>query len=154
MSPPTAPSPTGRFSRGGSSLRLSFESGVIEFRGSDGTIEAQKRADLIWFVALGRNRPTVAQFDVALPDATADDQVRYLVELLASSKEARTSLVAANTSLLECSKGAYGDYPDEIIAIDQVTSNRVELLAAFASASVDLIPDGPLLLEELRISIR
>ncbi|HMR48839.1 MAG TPA: hypothetical protein PKE40_06145 [Arachnia sp.] len=139
---------------GGGALRLSFESGVVEFLRPDETIEAQKRVDLIWFVALGRNRPTVAQFDVALPDATADDQARYLAELLASSKEARTSLVAANTSLLECRKGTYGDYSDEIIAIDQVTSNRAELLAAFVSAPVDLIPDGPVLLEELRISIR
>lgn len=143
----------GRLSDGGT-MSLSFESGVFEIVAQDGAIEMQTRSDLIWFVALGQWRPSAGQFDVTLPDATAEGQVRYLTELLASSKSARSSLVEANTSLRECSKGPDGDYADEIVAIDKVTRNRAELLSALAAAPVDLVPEGQALLEELRVSIR
>lgn len=139
---------------GGGSLRLAFDLGTYEVLDGAGEIAVQGRADLIWFVALGRNQPATGQFDVPLPDATAQGQVGYLAELLARSKEARSSLVAANTALLECSKGPAGDYTDEISMIDAVTSNRASLLAALASAPVDLVPDGQVLLGELRVAIR
>ena len=137
----------------GRRLRFSFDSGLFEVTDGNGHIVSQQRLDVVWFVAFGRQRPQTGRFDVALPDATAEDQVRYLAELLTRSRAARSSLVTANTALLECRQGQAGDYSAEVTAIDEVTLNRAQLLSAFASAPVDLVPDGPLLLEELRVAI-
>lgn len=138
----------------GGKVWLTYSPGTAGVSASDGSISQQSQVGIIWFVALGVARAQSGSFGVAPPQHTAADQVRYLAELLAKSKTARKSLASSVETLNACSKGSSGDYSSEIAAIDGVTRNREMMVQALAAAPVDLVPDGPVLLGELKVAIQ
>jgi hypothetical protein len=124
-------------------------------------ISVQRSVGEIWFVLIdgseGRGSsaapPTTGPYGVALPADTAEDQVRYLADLLAASAEARASLGPATQAVAACTRGR-GGYDAEVATIKSAAENRQTLLDALATAPVDRVPDGTMLVSELRTALR
>ncbi|GAA1320577.1 hypothetical protein ACFSWE_04750 [Leucobacter albus] len=144
----------------GSRIVLDYDLGTLSVvDGSGKTTLAQERFVRYIFVPLGSQLRTLADtagtsgaFDVSSPDDTAEDQVRYLIEVLERAYEGRALVKSALPKLQNCTASA-GGYADSVTAMEQVRDNRAKLLAALDAMPVDLIPDGPALLDDLREAI-
>ena len=88
-------------------------------------------------------------YGVQAPDSTAKDQVRYLTQILQKSMTGRSNLNRAVTQVRTCTNLA-----EAITAMNSVTANREELLAALDSTPVDLVPDGSALVAKLRTALQ
>lgn len=132
----------------GSSGWLSWAPATAGWSGPDGAVTSQESVGVIWFVDLGGARATEGSFGVRAPDATADDQVRYLSAILEKSAATRADLASAVVAVRSCKKGA-GGYAHEVEVIDAVTLNRRDLLEAVRAAPVDKVPQGAALVSEL-----
>lgn len=83
-------------------------------------------------------------YGVAAPKATAEDQVRYLVQILQKSEQGRAAVGGLVANLLRCSVTS----PD-VATAQSVVANRQQLVDALTSTPVDQIPGGPQLIAEL-----
>lgn len=131
------------------SSQLSFSPATLRSEDTFGSIQFQSSVLMIYFVDLGYSAPAEGQgaFELAAPGDTAEDQVRYLAELLETSYEGRAQLQGAVAAVDDCtSAAAVRNAVDEIAA---VRDNRAYLLSALASAPVDQVPEGVMLLNEL-----
>lgn len=84
-------------------------------------------------------------YGVAAPDVNAEDQVRYLTEILEKSAVGRADLNQAVSQVRSCN-----DVPGAIRTLQGVTENREELLEALDSTPVDAVPGGIQLVSQLR----
>lgn len=84
-------------------------------------------------------------YGVAAPKATADDQVRYLVQILQKSEQGRAAVGGLVANLLRCSVTN-----TDVTTAQSVVANRQELVDALTSTPVDQIPGGPQLIAELK----
>lgn len=155
---PTSYRYTAQFSDGSSGW-LNHTPGVFGHTGSSGQILTQRSVGQIWFVTLDggssapSSAPSTGPFGVPLPQATAEDQVRYLSALLQKSAAARKALQPAVIAVRECENGSNGDYSSQVSTISSVTDNRKELLSALETAPVDKVPNGTALVSELRTAL-
>jgi len=83
-------------------------------------------------------------YGVAAPQATADDQVRYLVQILQKSQQGRAAVGGLVANLLRCSVG-----DADVATARSVVANRQELVDALGSTPVDAVPGGSRLISEL-----
>ena len=134
----------------GSSAWAEHTPSVLGVRDPSGVTSAQQSVTRIYFVELGAGGEAqgVGAYDVAPPAHTAEDQVRYLSEILAKSQAARAALSPAVVTVRDCLSPT-GDYSAEIAVMADVRDNRAELSLAVQSAPVDLVPQGALLVDEL-----
>jgi hypothetical protein len=88
-------------------------------------------------------------YDVVAPQDTAEDQVRYLVEILEKSAAGRAQLQPAIDAV-----GACRDVSGQVAVLEGVAQNRRDLLAALDSTPVDKVPDGPALVGLLRAALQ
>lgn len=155
---PTSYRYTAQFSDGTSGW-LNHTPGVFGHTSGSGQILTQRSVGQIWFVALDSgstapaSAPSTGPFGVPLPQATAEDQVRYLSALLQKSAAARKALQPAVIAVRECENGSNGDYSSQVSTISSVTDNRKELLSALETAPVDKVPNGTALVSELRTAL-
>lgn len=84
-------------------------------------------------------------YGVAAPKATADDEVRYLVQILQKSQQGRAAVGGLVVDLLRCSVSS-----TEVTTAQSVVSNRQELIDALATTPVDRVPSGARLIAELK----
>ena len=87
-------------------------------------------------------------YNVPAPQASAQDQVRYLVDILNRSKNARTALGPASQNVMNCK-----NLSSAVSQIDGITQNRRDLLAALDSTPVDLISGGSQIVAQLRSAL-
>lgn len=129
--------------------RLSFAPATLRVMDGTGSIASQSSVLAIFFVNLGYSAPAegAGAFDLDAPNDTAEDQVRYLAELLETSYEGRAQLQGAVAAVEDCTSPAEVERGVEEIA--NVRDNRAYLLSALTSAPVDKVPDGVLLLNTL-----
>lgn len=127
---------------------------TVHAKGSSKLLE-QGRFIRYIFVELGdrvRTAEDVARetgvFGVQTPEQTAEDQVRYMVEVLERAYEGRALVKEALPKLTSCSASA-GGYGDTVEAMRAVRDNRAALLDSLSSMPVDQIPEGNLLLDDL-----
>lgn len=145
----------------GSKLTLDYTTGTATLRDgkTDSTVEEQHRFIRYVFVPIGTEVRGIKDsagrsgaFDVSTPEETAEDQVRYMVEVLERSYEGRALVKTALPKLQGCTAGA-GGYVDSIEAMETVRDNRATLLAALDAMPVDKIPEGKELLADLSEAI-
>ena len=137
----------------GDEMRLDYSPATFGQTDAAGNTVLQESVLLIFFVNLssGANQQNQGAYGLRAPDDTAEDQVRYLAELLATSYEGRAALGEALGSILDCSKGATRDA--DIRTLESVRDNREYLLTALAGAPVDKVPQGVKLVDELTASL-
>lgn len=145
----------------GSKLTLDYLLGMATMRDSDtsSTVSEQQRFVRYVFVPMGegvRAAEEIANetgaFDVKAPKATAEDQIRYMIEVLEKAYAGRAMLKDALPKLAGCTAGP-GGYADTVAAMQAVRDNRAELLAALDAMPVDKIPEGKQLLADLTEAI-
>lgn len=145
----------------GSKLTLDYKIGTATLR--DGAtrslVNEQLRFVRYVFVPMGAGVRGIAEssdetgaFDVRAPKSTADDQIRYMIEVLEKAYQGRAMLKDALPKLAGCSAGP-GGYSDTIAAMQAVRDNRAELLQALDAMPVDKIPEGKQLLADLTEAI-
>lgn len=149
---------------GGQRLCAYASPATVELIGGDGTGtdgaggdgagggRLQYSLDSSWTVGVGAGGAGQGQgaYGVDNPEATAADQVRYLSEILDRSAAARSDLITAVESLLACEGTSF---VGEILAIEAVTQNRRDLLAALDAAPVDRIDNGGDVISQLSESL-
>lgn len=142
--------------RSGDHVTIDYDIGTAIRRDatSHKTVEQQRFVRYI-FVPLGEKVRTVNEtsqedgaFDVQAPDDTADDQVRYMIEVLEKAYDGRALVKDALPKLEQCTASA-GGYGDTVTAMKTVRDNRSELLSALDAMPVDKIPEGSALLDDL-----
>ena len=123
------------------------------------TVSEQQRFVRYVFVPMGEGVRAAEEtanetgaFDVKAPEATAEDQIRYMIEVLEKAYAGRAMLKDALPKLAGCTAGP-GGYADTIAAMQAVRDNRAELLAALDAMPVDKIPEGKQLLADLTEAI-
>ena len=145
---------------GGDRVTLDYDIGTAVRRDSveRKTIEQQRFVRYV-FVPLGESVRTVTDtaqedgaFDVQAPDDTADDQVRYMIEVLEKAYAGRALVKDALPKLEYCTASA-GGYSDTVSAMEAVRDNRAELLSSLDAMPVDRIPEGSALLDDLYAAI-
>lgn len=87
-------------------------------------------------------------YGVNAPKKSAQDQVRYLKEILEKSAKGRASLEGAVNQVRSCT-----NVSQALATFKSVTANREELLKALDSTPVDQIPGGTTLASQLRHAI-
>lgn len=141
---------------GGDRVTLDYDIGTAVRRDSVDrkTIEQQRFVRYI-FVPMGETVRTMTDasqqdgaFDVQAPDDTADDQVRYMIEVLEKAYAGRALVKDALPKLEYCTASA-GGYSDTVSAMKAVRDNRAELLSSLDAMPVDKIPEGSALLDDL-----
>ncbi|MHA3724679.1 variant leucine-rich repeat-containing protein [Leucobacter sp. HY1910] len=141
---------------GGDRVTLDYDIGTAVRRdsGDRKTIDQQRFVRYI-FVPLGEKVRTVGDasrgdgaFDVQAPEDTAEDQVRYMIEVLEKAYSGRALVKDALPKLQYCTASA-GGYSDTVSAMQTVRDNRAELLSALDAMPVDKIPEGSALLDDL-----
>lgn len=134
--------------------QLTFSPATFSMTDGSDAIAAQSAVLIVFFVDLGYSAPAEGSgaFDLDAPADTADDQVRYLAELLETSYEGRAQLQGAVAAIETCSSPAA--VKQGVKEVEDVRDNRAYLLSALASAPVDQVPDGVRLLNELVKSIQ
>ncbi|KAM9861765.1 hypothetical protein ACI1US_02351 [Leucobacter sp. BZR 635] len=145
----------------GSVLTLDYDIGTLTVRDSAGEKTAdQQRLVRYIFVLLGSDVRTVEDvskeagaFSVQAPGETAEDQVRYMIEVLEKAYAGRALVKDALPKLEHCTAPA-GGYGDSIATMQAVRENRAELLEALDAMPIDRIPQGQRLLDELVDAIR
>ncbi len=145
---------------GGDRVTLDYDIGTAVRRDSveRKTIEQQRFVRYV-FVPLGESVRTVTDtaqedgaFDVQAPDDTADDQVRYMIEVLEKAYAGRALVKDALPKLEYCTASA-GGYSDTVSAMEAVRDNRAELLSSLDAMPVDRVPEGSALLDDLYAAI-
>lgn len=139
---------------------LDYEIGTLTVRDPvTRTTVAQHRLDRYVFLPMGTEVQTTADaaqnlgaFGVQAPTATAEDQVRYMIQVLETAYQGRELVKQALPKLQSCAAGP-GGYTDTIAQMEAVRDNRSSLLQALDAMPVDLIPEGQLLLDDLRQGI-
>lgn len=139
---------------------LDYEIGTITVRDPVArTTVAQHRLDRYVFMPKGTDVRTTADaaqnagaFGVQAPTATAEDQVRYMIQVLEIAYQGREIVKQALPKLQACSAGP-GGYADTIAQMEALRDNRATVLQALDAMPVDLIPEGQLLLDDLRQGI-
>ena len=126
---------------------------VLGIKDPAGATTTQTSVIRIFFVTLGESGEAqgLGAYQVQAPEHTAEDQVRYFSEILASSAAARSTLGPAVGSVRDCT--SVSGYVDEINTIAAVRDNRAELLLAIGAAPVDLVPEGTALVNELAAAL-
>lgn len=146
---------------GGNKLTLDYDLGTLTVRDEADvkTVEQQRTVRYI-FVPLGERIRTVddssegeGTFSVQKPKDTAEDQIRYMIQVLEKAYDGRALVKDALPKLQYCTASA-GGYTDTVAAMKAVRDNRAELLEALASMPVDKIPEGEALLDDLTEAIR
>lgn len=137
----------------GTIIWLSAVNGVMGF--SDETGSAVEQAQLVryYFVNLtpGSDGQRQGAYGVVTPKNTAEDQVRYLSEIIARSEEARAALGPAVDRIYDCD---FSQISTDIDTIRGVRDNRSELISALAATPVDKIPGGTRLVNQLTAALR
>lgn len=145
----------------GSRLTLDYTTATVTQRADEtsSNVQQQQRFVRYVFVPIDTSVRTAADasnesgaFDVKTPEATAQDQVRYMVEVLEKAYEGRAMVKEALPKLIGC-KASAGGYQDSIKAMKAVRDNRAELLQALEAMPVDKIPEGTQLLADLTEAI-
>lgn len=145
----------------GSKLTLDYTIGTATLRDGETNSEVKEQQRFIRyvFVPLGGQLRGVddssgetGAFDVRAPKSTAEDQVRYMVEVLEKAYEGRAMVKDALPKLAGCAAGP-GGYADTVAAMKAVRDNRAELLQALDAMPVDKIPEGKQLLADLSEAI-
>ncbi|MBP1324947.1 hypothetical protein JOF28_000179 [Leucobacter exalbidus] len=140
----------------GDHITLDYEIGTMVRRDSANhkTLDQQRFVQYV-FVPMGESVRTVQEtsqqdgaFNVQAPEDTAQDQVRYMIEVLEKAYSGRALLKDALPKLQYCTASA-GGYSDTVSAMEAVRDNRSELLSALDAMPVDKIPDGNALLDDL-----
>lgn len=145
----------------GSQLTLDYKIGTATLR--DGATHAAVNEQLRFvryvFVPMGTQVRGIADaaaesgaFNVKAPKSTAEDQIRYMIEVLEKAYEGRAMLKDALPKLAGCTAGP-GGYADTVAAMKAVRDNRAELLQALDAMPVDKIPEGKQLLADLTEAI-
>jgi len=145
----------------GSQLTLDYKIGTATLR--DGTthtaVNEQLRFIRYVFVSMGTSVRGIddaaaesGAFNVKAPESTAEDQIRYMIEVLEKAYEGRAMLKDALPKLAGCTAGP-GGYADTVAAMKAVRDNRAELLQALDAMPVDKIPEGKQLLADLTEAI-
>jgi len=88
-------------------------------------------------------------YDVAAPQDTAQDQVRYLVDILNKSKAQRAAIGAASQDVMNCT-----NLSSAVSQINGIAKNRQDLVAALSSTPVDQIPGGVDIVAKLRVALQ
>lgn len=122
---------------------------VISLTASDGTLTQRSVADN-WFAGIGGGGvgEGTGSYNEPAPDDTASDQVRYLLGILNKSAAARHRLNPAVAKVSGCRQ--VGSAVATIAAVGQ---NRRDLLDSLDSTPVDQIPDGTVLVTQLRAAL-
>ncbi|GAA1324945.1 hypothetical protein GCM10020360_16300 [Nonlabens tegetincola] len=144
----------------GGVLTLDYDIGTVTVRAEAGarTTEQQRLVRYI-FVVLGEAVRTVEDaanhdgaFEVQAPADTAEDQIRYMIEVLEKAYAGRALVKDALPKLQQCTAAA-GGYGDSVATMQAVRDNRAELLDALGAMPVDRIPRGQELLDHLSAAI-
>ncbi|MHA3684984.1 variant leucine-rich repeat-containing protein [Leucobacter sp. HY1908] len=145
---------------GGDKVTLDYDIGTAVRRdaGDRKTVDQHRFVRYI-FVPLGEKVRTIRDasqeggaFDVQAPEDTAEDQVRYMIEVLEKAYSGRALVKDALPKLQYCTASA-GGYGDTVAAMEAVRDNRGELLEALDAMPVDKIPEGSALLDDLYVAI-
>jgi len=122
-------------------------------------VNEQERFVRYVFVPMGTKERVIDEvanqngaFDVKAPKSTAEDQIRYMIEVLEKAYAGRAMLKDALPKLAGCTAGV-GGYGDTIAAMQAVRDNRAQLLTALDAMPVDKIPEGKQLLADLTSAI-
>lgn len=142
----------------GRTVVLDGDYGTVTVR--DGrTVTSQHQMIRYVFVPLGTKVRTNADsasgtgaYGVKHPEATAEDQIRFMIEVLEKAYEGRALVKEALPSLAGCTLPA-GGYGGVVAAMEAVRDNRAELLAMLDGMPVDKIPEGAQLLDDLTEAI-
>jgi hypothetical protein len=146
---------------GGEMFTLDYDIGSMIVRDAEGrkTLEQQRAVRYI-FVPLGEQVRTVKEsaaeegaFQVQAPGDSAEDQVRYMLQVLEKAYAGRAMVKEAVPQLRSCSYPA-GGYGELIAQMQAIRDNRAELLEALDAMPVDRIPEGQALLDDLYEAIR
>lgn len=136
-----------------------FGTATVRDEAADATTTQQRMIRYI-FVPLGTKVRTSADsenetgaYGVRAPKATAEDQIRFMIEVLEKAYEGRALVKEALPSLAGCSLPA-GGYGGVIADMKAVRDNRAELLVMLDGMPVDQIPEGRQLLDDLRQGIQ
>ena len=136
-----------------------FGTATVRDEAADATTMQQRMIRYI-FVPLGTKVRTSADsenetgaYGVRAPKATAEDQIRFMIEVLEKAYEGRALVKEALPSLAGCSLPA-GGYGGVIADMKAVRDNRAELLVMLDGMPVDQIPEGRQLLDDLRQGIQ
>lgn len=137
----------------GATMQLEFAPATLRIASASGKAVEQTSVLIIYFVSLGMGGQAQGEgaYGLEAPSDTADDQVRYLSELLATSYEGRAQLRVALDAVIACNNSKA--ISDAVGQVEDVRDNRAYLLSALAAAPVDQVPDGVSLLNELAESI-
>ena len=146
----------------GSTMWVSSAPGTLGLQDATGMTVGQYQLVVYLFVgmpapvALGEDNAagsgSTGAYGVEVPDATADDQVRYLAEIIARSEEARASLAPSVEAIRGCSTtSGLGSHIDVIAS---TRDNRAELMAALSTAPVDRIEGGTVLVDQLTAALQ
>lgn len=145
----------------GSKLILDYPLGTATLRDATttSTVNEQERFVRYVFVPMGTKERVIDEvanqngaFDVKAPKSTAEDQIRYMIEVLEKAYAGRAMLKDALPKLAGCTAGV-GGYGDTIAAMQAVRDNRAQLLTALDAMPVDKIPEGKQLLADLTSAI-
>ncbi|HEY5223114.1 MAG TPA: PQQ-binding-like beta-propeller repeat protein [Microbacteriaceae bacterium] len=111
-----------------------------------GGVGTQRSATPNYFAANGSggSGKGTGAYNVAAPANTANDQVRYLVQILQKSQTGRAQISDLVQQLLRCSVGSA-----ELATASSVVANRHELVTALQSTPFDTVPGGARLIVEL-----
>ncbi|WP_170857545.1 PQQ-binding-like beta-propeller repeat protein [Leifsonia sp. CL147] len=112
-----------------------------------GATPTQFSADANYFPSTGNGGAGegTGAYGVAAPKATADDQVRYLMQILQKSQQGRATVGGLVANLLRCSVATA-----DVASAHSVVTNRQQLVDALTSAPVDEVPGGSQLIAELK----
>ncbi|MDR1798487.1 MAG: hypothetical protein LBR19_01170, partial [Bifidobacteriaceae bacterium] len=123
---------------------------VVVFGLADGN-EVQRTVVNNFFPGVGQGGAGQGEgaYNVTAPQANAADQVRYLVDILNKSAEARGGLQAAVDAVGLCQ-----DVSGQVTVLEGIAQNRRDLLAALESTPVDLIDQGAELVANLRTALQ
>ena len=143
-----------------SELILDHTIGTATLRDASGSITSAQHRFVRYIFVLLDNVPLTAAdaalasgaYGVQAPEETAEDQVRYLIQVLEKSYEGR-ALVKETLPILEKCSAEPGSYADTVTQMRAVYDNRAELLASLDATPVSLIPEGTQLLDDLRLAI-
>ena len=129
----------------GTTVCASSTPSLVSLTGKDGSTR-QFSADANYFASTGLSGvgQNTGAYGVKAPEDTAEDEVRYLVQILQKSEQGRQEVGDLVANLLRCQISAH-----DTSTAASVVSNRQDLLSALASTPVDKVPNGSRLVAEL-----
>jgi outer membrane protein assembly factor BamB len=121
---------------------------LVTFGEGDGLVQVSVAGNYFRAGGFGGAGKAKGAYGVQAPTDTAEDQVRYLVEILEKSASARAQLGPAVTAVAQCQSVS-----TQVATLAAIAQNRQELLTALDSAPVDKVPDGVVLVNLLRAAL-